>query len=208
LSCSSSRSPIWQALARLSLEGATTSSTAGTFVARANPGFSGNLLSTQALVNQEPESFGPDFEERILFAGRIEVEGRPAEMLGLEDGSLAIRRDRQRFANGQPLTMSSAWFPWTIGRHLADLLICETGPGQKALEEASGLVATRLEEWVKADTATPEQAAFFGIEEGSPVKVTDHLWVTDDGTVMVYGSGVHRMGEWSRYWVELTDGQL
>ncbi|MCP4966901.1 MAG: GntR family transcriptional regulator, partial [bacterium] len=121
-----SLAPVKQALARLSLEGVTTSSTAGTFIAEAPPAFSGNLLSTHALVQQDPTSFGSDFDERILFADRIEVEGRPAEMLGVEEGTLVIRRDRHRMANGEPITISSAWIPWKFGRHVADLLLLET----------------------------------------------------------------------------------
>lgn len=200
--------PVKQALARLSLEGVTTSSTAGTFVATAEPALAGNLLSTYALVQQAPESFGKDYEERITRAERVEVEGRPAEMLGLPDGELVIRRDRQRFVGATAITMSTAWIPWKLGRHLAHLLVPETAPGMEAIEEANDMKTARLEEWVKADSASVEQAEFFGVDEGSPIKVVDHLWIAEDETPMVYGSGVHRAGEWSRYWVEVDHGKL
>lgn len=104
-----------------------------------------------------------------------------AERLCLDSGAAAVRIERIRRVNGEPLSLDSTYLTADIGRGVlrGDL---ETRDIFAVIEETTGCPLGRAEIEVRAASAGPETAALLGIRAGAAIFVIDRLTRMSDGT--------------------------
>ncbi|MFD9593135.1 GntR family transcriptional regulator [Kitasatospora sp. NPDC059973] len=173
------------------------------------------------VVNQMPHMSGRDRARAVRATGKIYTPGEyaeiisaelvtapaeVAEVLGIEPGSLAIKRVRVTF--GPDNARRSASTSWYDGTHAeaAPLLLeaarIEAG-SWRYLEQQIGVSATKGRDSIEARLATAEDAEMLGIELPAAVKRSTSVLRTSEGVVVEYGVSIAGEGRTSIYDYEL-----
>lgn len=152
--------------------------------------------------------------EAALTTGRIYTDGEYAvitaadlsepppwiaDLLDIEDGGQALRRERiTHNADGSPVSASTSWFPAEFAETVPALLVRDRiiGGTVTAIEAATGRRSLASEEASGAGAATEEQARQLGIETGAPVLLGRNVWVDLQGDVTEVGESVAPEGRW------------
>jgi GntR family transcriptional regulator len=122
-----------------------------------------------------------EVETEVKFQGAVvppdDVRGR----LGLKPRQKAIRLLRVRLVSGVPAALQESWLPYSLAPQLArEELI--GGSLYRTLLERWGVKLKWAEQTISAVAATAEQAAWLGVEEGSPLISITRVAFTDDAT--------------------------
>jgi GntR family transcriptional regulator len=114
--------------------------------------------------------------------------GPVAEILGIPAGRRALRRTETREDNGQPASLTVAWYPPGIADAAPRLADSQPLPaGTLAyIAEATGTRASRADEDYAAEPAGDDTAAALGISPASPVLITRIRYYAADGKLIEY----------------------
>ncbi|MEU0360485.1 GntR family transcriptional regulator [Streptomyces cyaneofuscatus] len=152
--------------------------------------------------------------ESALTTGRIYADGEyavitnadlttppewVADLLGVEDGGQAVRRQRVTHnADAEPVSASTSWFEAHLAETVPALLERERiiGGTPSAIEAATGRRAVASEEASTADAATPEHAELLGVTPGAPVLLSRNVYVDAQGDTVEVGESVAPAGRW------------
>lgn len=171
----------------------------------------GTFVSTQALghspgdrhfrASRTGKIYPPDQHARILAAELIVAPDHVAEALGLDPGSLVIRRLRATYRGDTPVSTSTSWHPGTLAERAPKLLELERMKGGTAgyIEQTTGRVATHGRDQVAGQEASVEVAKLLGIAPGAAT-LAGRNWLYDDaGDALEFGEYHHPAGRWSSY---------
>jgi GntR family transcriptional regulator len=152
--------------------------------------------------------------EAALTTGRIYTDGEyavitaadlseppewVADLLGIEDGGQAVRRQRVTHnSDDQPVSASTSWFSSDLAESVPALLVRERiiGGTPSAIEAATGRRAVASEEATTAAAASDEQAALLGIAPGDPVSLSRNVYVDAQGDLIEVGESASPAGRW------------
>ncbi|NUS11609.1 MAG: GntR family transcriptional regulator [Streptomyces sp.] len=152
--------------------------------------------------------------EAALTTGRIYADGEyavitaadladppqwVADLLGVEDGGQAVRRERVTHnSDDQPVSASVSWFSGDLATTVPALLVREriVGGTPSAIEAVTGRRAVATEEATTAAAATAEQAALLGLAAGDPVLLSRNVYVDAQGDTIEVGESVAPSGRW------------
>ncbi|MCZ4103805.1 GntR family transcriptional regulator [Streptomyces sp. H39-C1] len=152
--------------------------------------------------------------EAALTTGRIYTEGEyavitaadlseppewVADLLGIEAGAHAVRRERiTHGSDDQPVSASTSWFSSDLAETVPALLVRERiiGGTPSAIEAATGRRAVASEEATTAAAASEEQARLLGVAPGDPVSLSRNVYVDAQGDLVEVGEAVAPAGRW------------
>jgi GntR family transcriptional regulator len=114
--------------------------------------------------------------------------GPVAEILAIPPGRRALRRTETREDNGQPASLTVAWYPPGIADAAPRLAEPQPLPaGALAyIAEATGTRASRADEDYAAEPADDDTAAALGISPASPVLIIRIRYYAADGKLIEY----------------------
>jgi DNA-binding GntR family transcriptional regulator len=121
-------------------------------------------------------------------AGKAAAPGPAAEILAIPPGRRALRRTETREDNGQPASLTVAWYPPDIADRAPRLAEPQPLPaGTLAyIAEATATRASRADEDHTAAPADDDTGAALGISPGAPVLITRVRYYTADGKLIEY----------------------
>ena len=131
-------------------------------------------------------------------AGKTAAPAPVAELLGIPSGRRALRRTETRGADGQPASITTAWYPPAIADAAPRLAEPQPLPaGTLAyITEATGARPARALEEHAAAAAGDDTAAPLGITPGAPVLITRARHHTADGKLIQYAETITPAGHW------------
>jgi GntR family transcriptional regulator len=149
--------------------------------------------------------YAPDEYAVIKSAGLAPAPEHVAELLGIEPGEPAVRRERVTHDQTGPISASVSWFAAEMAELAPEILSTERiqGGTPSAIEAATGRRTHVVDERKCVDTATPEQAEALGIEPGSPVLLGRNTYRDAEGEPIEVGESFAGPGRWfhNRYGV-------
>lgn len=194
-----SRTTVRQALSELLVEGRLYRMQGkGTFVARPK------VVRTLALTSytEDMQARGLSPASRLLGADRTAASPEVTEMLGLRSGVDALRVERLRLADREPMAVETLFveaerFPG-LERRLLD-----TGSFYELLRTHYGVQLREGEETIESALATPADAQLLDTEVGTPMLLlTRRTWDTD-GRPVEFVRSLYR-GDRYRFLTHLT----
>lgn len=174
-----SRNAVREALGLLREEGLVTRRRGvGTVVA--TPVY-GHGLDRLAGLAEALAGHGTVTSEVLAAEPAAEPPGEVAESLNLGAGATAVRVERVRRVDGEPVSLDTTYLTAGVGRDvlLGDL---ENRDIFAVIEETTGGPLGRADIEVRAASADPRTAELLGIGPGDPVFVIDRLTRLADGT--------------------------
>jgi GntR family transcriptional regulator len=193
-----------RAIERLTIEKAVYTSTQGTFVSSDDhitrtPGDRirgrrpGRAVTTETVtLNEAHIVLAPDYV---------------AGLLGIEPGSMVVRREEVTALRGRPKMLSVDWIP--TGHVMAEAeLLGPPVPGGPAhvIETLTGRRVTHAQDHLEGREADTREAAALGILVGNPVLAGVHVWSDAEG-VILYGEWVMPPKQVITYSYEVTDAE-
>src|SRR6266568_2567017 len=142
----------------------------------------------------------PEAGDRVtaVTATRAAAPAQIAAILGIPSGRRALRRTETRSADGQPASITTAWYPPAIADAAPRLGESQPLPaGTLAyITEATGARPARALEEHAAAAAGDDTAAPLGITPGAPVLITRARHHTADGKLIQYAETITPAGHW------------
>jgi DNA-binding GntR family transcriptional regulator len=144
----------------------------------------------------------PEAEDSVTItavtATRAAAPSQVAAILGIPSGRRALRRTETRNADGQPASITTAWYSPAIAAAAARLAESQAVPaGALAyITEAAGARSARALEEHAAAAADDDTAAALGITAGTPVLITRTRHHTADGKLIQYAETITPAGHW------------
>ncbi len=131
-------------------------------------------------------------------ATRSAAPAQVAAILGVPSGRRALRRTETRNADGQPASITTAWYPPAIADAAPRLAESQAIPaGTLAyITPAAGARPARALEDHAAAAASDDTAAALGITPGTPVLITRTRHHTADGKLIQYAETIAPAGHW------------
>ena len=141
-----------------------------------------------ALVPSASLPPAPGAAVTAVAAGKAAAPGPVAEILAIPPGRRALRRAETREDNGQPASLTVAWYPPEIADRAPRLADSQPLPaGTLAyIAEATGTRAARADEDHTAGHADDDTATALGISPGSPVLISRVRYHAADGKLIEY----------------------
>lgn len=177
------RHTVRRAIAALTAEGVLRADQGrGTFVAAAPISYpiTSRTRFSEIVSGQDKAPSG-----RLIGSGTEEADALLANWLKVPIGTLLIRIETLRVADGVPVMVGTSWFEQSRFPNLvADY--AETGTITKALAKAGVSDYRRKESRVTAELVDPQDVAVLGISSGQPVLVVESLNLDADGKPMQY----------------------
>lgn len=130
---------------------------------------------------------------RITSAGLVPAPAEVAEVLGIAEGSPAIRRVRVTYApDDRPMSASTSWYDGALAETAPKLLETERIiEGSWAyLEEKTGRRAVYGQDRITVRLATEEDADLLDLEVPAAVKVARTILRDDDSVTVEFGISV------------------
>ncbi len=136
----------------------------------------------------------------------IEAPPRVSAMLDLAEGAEVVKREwYRRTPSGVAVLVAESWAP---GSHAdANPLLLERADVVGGFEPALQVMGKTLGsvvERVRAELASSDVMAFYGLAAPAAMIVKDHVWLTTEGEPWTYQRAWHRPDVWSDYRAELT----
>ena len=175
------------AISRLQVEKAVYTSTQGTFVSSDDhitrtPGDRIRGLRPGRVGNGEIVTLN---EAHIVLAPDY-----VAALLGIDPGSMVVRREEITALRGQPRMLSVDWIPTGNVMAEAELLGPPTPEGPAhVIETLTGRRVTHAQDHLESREADTREAGALGIPVGSPILAGVHVWSDAEG-VILYGEWV------------------
>jgi GntR family transcriptional regulator len=137
----------------------------GTFVAQ--PKITQELTHLTGFV-EDMEAVGRRATARVLGTSVVAAGETVARQLAVRPGTLVVRIERVRLADGVPVSFDETYLPRDIGERVlrSDL---EREPIFSVLEHTLKLPLAEAEYCLEAVSAEPEVARALGVEAGSPI---------------------------------------
>ena len=177
------RHTVRRAIAALTAEGVLRADQGrGTFVAAAPISYpiTSRTRFSEIVSGQDKAPSG-----RLIGSGIEEADALLANWLKVPIGTLLIRLETLRVADGVPVMIGTSWFEQSRFPNLvADY--AETGSVTKALAKAGVSDYRRKESRVTAELVDPQDVAVLGVASGQPVLVVESLNLDADGRPMQY----------------------
>ncbi|MBD1546799.1 phosphonate metabolism transcriptional regulator PhnF [Roseibium aggregatum] len=177
------RHTVRRAIAALTAEGVLRADQGrGTFVAAAPISYpiTSRTRFSEIVSGQDKAPSG-----RLIGAGTEEADALLANWLKVPIGTLLIRLETLRVADGVPVMVGTSWFEQSRFPNLvADY--AETGSITRALAKAGVADYRRKESRVTAELVDPQDVAVLGVASGQPVLVVESLNLDADGRPMQY----------------------
>jgi len=148
-------------------------------------------LGTLTGFSEEIAALGMRPGARLLSINTVPLRGRDAELLGLPAGSAAYRIVRLRLADGEPLSIETATFPFDVGFRIAQENLSEAGY-YPLLEERWGIRLSAAEQTIGARPATAEQARLLGMRRGAATLVLERVTTDISGRRIELTRSVYR----------------
>ncbi|MGI5213813.1 GntR family transcriptional regulator [Plantactinospora sp. CA-290183] len=193
-------------LATLRAEGLVTTTSGGA---------GGTLVSVRD-VGQSPRDrvlsvrrwgriYPPGEHARIVAAELVDAPEHIAAALGIESGSLVVRRHRVTYRDETPVSASTSWYAGELAELAPGLLstdrLKQGTPGY--IEQQTGRVARQGRDQFTAALADAAIAADLRVAEHSPVLIGRNWYRDADGEVLEYGEYVSTPERWQTYEYEL-----
>nr|WP_011475430.1 GntR family transcriptional regulator [Streptomyces sp. 44414]ABC67368.1 pRL2-5 [Streptomyces sp. 44414] len=142
--------------------------------------------------------YAPDEYAVITAAGLAPAPAHVAELLGIEEGAQAVRRERVTHDQTGPVSASVSWFAAEMAELAPALLSTERirGGTPSAIEAATGRRTHVVDERKTVGTANEEQAQALGIEVGSPVLIGRNTYRDAEGEPIEVGESVAGPNRW------------
>ncbi|WP_346906387.1 phosphonate metabolism transcriptional regulator PhnF [uncultured Roseibium sp.] len=177
------RHTVRRAIAALTAEGVLRADQGrGTFVAAAPISYpiTSRTRFSEIVSGQDKAPSG-----RLIGSGTEEADALLANWLKVSVGTLLIRIETLRVADGIPVMVGTSWFEQSRFPNLvADY--AESGSVTKALAKAGVSDYRRKESRVTAELVDPQDVAVLGVASGQPVLVVESLNLDADGKPMQY----------------------
>ncbi len=177
------RHTVRRAIAALTAEGILRADQGrGTFVAAAPISYpiTSRTRFSEIVSGQDKAPSG-----RLIGSGTEEADALLANWLKVPIGTLLIRIENLRVADGIPVMIGTSWFEQSRFPNLvADY--AETGSITKALAKAGVEDYRRKESRVTAELVDPQDVAVLNVASGQPVLVVESLNLDADGEPMQY----------------------
>lgn len=142
--------------------------------------------------------YAPDEYAVITSAGLAPAPAHVAELLGIEEGAQAVRRERVTHDESGPVSASVSWFAAEMAELAPALLSTERirGGTPSAIEAATGRRTHVVDERKTVGTANEEQAQALGIDVGSPVLIGRNTYRDAEGEPIEVGESVAGPNRW------------
>ncbi|WP_417677615.1 phosphonate metabolism transcriptional regulator PhnF [Roseibium sp.] len=177
------RHTVRRAIAALTAEGILRADQGrGTFVAAAPISYpiTSRTRFSEIVSGQDKAPSG-----RLIGSGTEEADALLANWLKVPIGTLLIRIENLRVADGIPVMIGTSWFEQSRFPNLvADY--AETGSITKALAKAGVEDYRRKESRVTAELVDPQDVAVLNVASGQPVLVVESLNLDAEGEPMQY----------------------
>lgn len=177
------RHTVRRAIAALTAEGVLRADQGrGTFVAAAPISYpiTSRTRFSEIVSGQDKAPSG-----RLIGSGTEEADALLANWLKVPIGTLLIRLETLRVADGVPVMIGTSWFEQSRFPNLvADY--AETGSITKALAKAGVADYRRKESRVTAELVDPQDVAVLNVASGQPVLVVESLNLDAEGKPMQY----------------------
>ncbi|MEU1224703.1 GntR family transcriptional regulator [Streptomyces microflavus] len=151
--------------------------------------------------------YAPDEYAVITQAGLAPAPAHVAELLGIEEGAQAVRRQRVTHDQTGPVSASTSWFSAEMAELAPALLSTDRiqGGTPSAIEAATGRRTHVVDERKTVGTATEEQADALGVEPGSPVLIGRNTYRDAQGEPIEVGESVAGPNRWFFNRYEVTN---
>ena len=199
-----SRMTVRQALASLAARGLVERGVGrGTFVRERNPVV--HDLTRVAGFTEQIERQGLEAGARILEVAEYDAPEYVAEALGIAAGAPAVRLERVRLGDDQPIAIEDTWVP---AKHFPGLLEEDLTRSLYALmRERYELGPVSALERLEPVAARSFEAEALGVAEGSPLMLVERIAYAADGTVVEFARDRHR-GDASRFVIQVLPDEM
>lgn len=141
---------------------------------------------------------------RILEFGYVAPPKKAARQLGILDSKRDVLRiKRLRFGDDEPIGIQDSFLALPEGKTITREEIEEKGSIYAILQETFGLYPTEADETLEVTLATPEEANFLQIREGSPLLLNERTLWSQDRQAIEFVRILYR-GDRYKYFVRLT----
>ncbi len=183
-----SRTTVRQALQELVLEGRLQRvHGSGTFVSK--PKIAQVLQLTS--YTEDMRSRGIEPSSRLLHIGDIRADSTLAEHLGIAPGAKALRIERLRMANGEPMAIETTHLSSRRFPRLRPALT-RLGSLYAALDEVYGIQLVSAEETIETVLAPPYEAALLETDVGLPLLMLSRHSFDADGEPVEWVRSAYR----------------
>lgn len=192
-----------KAIGRLQVERAVYSSPQGTFVSSDD-----HITRTPGdrIRGPRPARIGRGEKVALREAGIVLAPNYVAELLGIEPGSMVIRREEVTTLRGRPRMLAVDWIPTKHVMAEAELLSSATPEGPaRVIETVTGRRVAHAQDHLESREADAREAEALNIPVGSPILAGVHIWSDDEG-VILYGEWVVPPKQVITYSYEVTSG--
>jgi GntR family transcriptional regulator len=178
-----------KAIGHLQVEGAIYTSPRGSFVADDDVLASTPAQRARASAGRlrRPAAEGV----RVTAAESILAPNYVAELLGIDIGSLVIRREEISYRHARPVMLSVDWIPATNVMEAAELTAAEPIEGGilGLVERVTYRTVTHGRDHIRGRGADGREAGALNLPVGGPILAGVHVWSDRDG-VILYGEWV------------------
>lgn len=191
-----------KAISRLQVEGAVYSTPQGTFVSSDDRI---TMTPGDRIRGARPRRVGRGEKIALNEASIVLAPNYVAELVGIEPGSMVIRREEITSLRGKPRMLSVDWIP--TGHVMAEAeLLGPLGPGGPAevIATITGRHVTHAQDHLEGREADTREANALGIPVGSPILAGAHVWSDKEG-VILYGEWVMPPKRVVSYSYEVTE---
>jgi GntR family transcriptional regulator len=190
-----------KAISRLQVERAVYSTPQGTFVSSDD-----HITRTPGdrIRGPRPVRVGRGEKVTLNEASIVLAPNYVAELLGVEPGSMVIRREEVTSLRGKPRMLSVDWIPTKHVMAEAELLGPATPEGpEHVIATVTGRHVTHAQDHLEGREADTREATALAIPVGSPILAGTHVWSDDEG-VILYGEWVMPPKQVITYAYEVT----
>lgn len=190
-----------KAISRLQVERAVYSTPQGTFVSSDD-----HITRTPGdrIRGPRPVRIGRGEKVTLNEASIVLAPNYVAELLGIDPGSMVIRREEVTSLRGKPRMLSVDWIPTKHVMAEAELLGPATPDGpEHIIGTVTGRHVTHAQDHLEGREADTREATALSIPVGSPILAGTHVWSDDDG-VIIYGEWVMPPKQVITYAYEVT----
>jgi GntR family transcriptional regulator len=176
-----------KAISRLQVERAVYSTPRGTFVSSDD-----HITRTPGdrIRGPRPARIGRGEKVTLNEASIVLAPNYVAELLGIEPGSMVIRREETTTLRGKPRMLSVDWIPTRHVMAEAELLGPPTPEGpEHVIATVTGRHVTHAQDHLESREADTREATTLAIPAGTPILAGTHVWSDQDG-VILYGEWV------------------